>query len=257
MDATRGSTDDAADTSGLLVDRCRGAEVAIVAFGGMAQALGMPPFEFFGQLRSIPAHRVFVRDHEQCWYHRGVAGISHDLASTTLALEETLASLAPRRVVCVGTSAGGYAALLFGYRLGVDEVLAFGPQVAISKEFRAAIGDERWTQEIAHLPDRAESHEARDLARVLIEPTGTTHRLYVGKRELLDVAHGRHLAGAPGVVLRELDASHNTAGHLRRTGALPVVLHRAATGRLSVPLVVRQAIWRTVRAARSRLPGWA
>ena len=45
----------------------------------------------------------------------------------------------------LGSSAGGYAALLFGRLLEADEVHAFGPQTFISPSLRLRYSDNWWS----------------------------------------------------------------------------------------------------------------
>jgi hypothetical protein len=58
----------------------------LVAFGGMAGQLGMPPFEFFKATGGIPVKRLFVRDLHQAWYHRGIPGHGDTLVDAAASL---------------------------------------------------------------------------------------------------------------------------------------------------------------------------
>lgn len=44
----------------------------LVSFGGIAQGLGMPVFEFFNSISDIPCDKIFLRDFHQAWYQKGV-----------------------------------------------------------------------------------------------------------------------------------------------------------------------------------------
>ena len=55
-------------------------------------------------------------------------------------LRAELARVRPSRVVTIGASMGGYAAIRAGLALGAGAVLAFGPQVFINPSQRDALG---------------------------------------------------------------------------------------------------------------------
>jgi hypothetical protein len=86
----------------------------LVTFGGIAHRLAMPPFEFFRLASALEVSKVFLRDLDESWNHRGVRGLSTDVESTAEALERIVSETAAERVVFTGNSAGGYASLLFG-----------------------------------------------------------------------------------------------------------------------------------------------
>src|SRR5207247_419307 len=98
----------------------------IVAFGGIGGGVGVPHYEFFRVLDGLRVNRVFVRDIDQRFYHRGVRGLGVAFAEVGANLE---ALLPPRSetVVFVGSSAGGFAAIALGSLIGVDRVVAVAP----------------------------------------------------------------------------------------------------------------------------------
>ncbi|HEX5224860.1 MAG TPA: hypothetical protein VFW29_07005, partial [Solirubrobacteraceae bacterium] len=119
-------------------------DTLLIAFGGMNQRIGIPPFEFFAAAGDIPVKRMFVRDLSQAWYHRGVPGAGADLMSVHELLAKTVAQHRVKRLVTAGGSAGGYAALVFGTLLGADTVLCFSPQTTLDMSELARMGDHRW-----------------------------------------------------------------------------------------------------------------
>ncbi len=104
----------------------------VVSFAGHGLGLGtLPRPEFVGFLSKHFAHldKHFFIDKTNTWYHRGIEGKSSDIPSTVAYLRTVIAGYS--RVVFIGSSAGGYAALLFGSLLAVDTVLAFKPQTIL------------------------------------------------------------------------------------------------------------------------------
>lgn len=111
----------------------------IVCFGGMAlQFGGILPFEFLKYLSSLyrdSCDLIFYIDHHQCWYHKGIEGITIDVDSTVSYLNDIIQrSSHYQKVIFLGTSAGGYASILFGSLCSrVDHVISFIPQTILHK----------------------------------------------------------------------------------------------------------------------------
>ena len=96
--------------------------------------------EFAGAFRRAGiSHGLFVRDPLRAWYLRGIGDAGHSFESVVARLEEERARLRPARVITVGSSMGGYAAIRAGLALRADVVLAFGPQVVLAPSERAAL----------------------------------------------------------------------------------------------------------------------
>lgn len=110
----------------------KGSDETLIVFGGMATRPSMPPKEFFASFSERHINIIFVKDFQQCWYQNGLMGLSDDMESTV----DYLKSLIPSRtkkLTCLGTSAGGYAAIRIGVDLNASRILSFAPQTNISK----------------------------------------------------------------------------------------------------------------------------
>jgi len=215
----------------LSFDLGRDSRTLVVAFGGMAGALGMPPFEFFKATGGIPVKRLFVRDLHQAWYHRGIPGYGSTLQTAAAALRELLAGHQVERLVVAGNSAGGYAALSFGTLLGADTVLCFAPQTVLDLELLAAWDDHRWDDQLHELVDSgaldrrwADLHRALPPARC----ADTRYEVYYDRTHECDRLHAERLTGLEGLALHPLEGgAHDVALMLRDSGELERVLHRA------------------------------
>jgi hypothetical protein len=114
--------------------------VAFAAMGGGGGGVGR--HEFVASLsRAGATHCLFVRDPFQLWYLAGTGTDDADrtFAGVVRAIADEVAKVSPRRLATVGASMGGYAAIRAGLALRADSVLAFGPQVFIGTEERAAL----------------------------------------------------------------------------------------------------------------------
>jgi hypothetical protein len=109
-----------------------GNKTAIVCFGGKGLKFGgILPFEFLNYLSSNYQDQCdlyFFIDEHQSWYHEGIKGITTSIDDTVLYLKNLLRNY--DKVLFMGTSAGGYAAILFGSLCNVN-VISFIPQTKL------------------------------------------------------------------------------------------------------------------------------
>ena len=107
-------------------------EVLLISFGGIGMMMsGIPPFEFLKSLNEwFPQYdKKFIIDIHQCWYHKGIGGLSSSIEETKVVLEKLIKGY--KKVIFLGVSAGGYAAILFGSLLKIRNVVAFLPQTIL------------------------------------------------------------------------------------------------------------------------------
>ena len=110
-------------------------KILMVCFGGMTQTLGgIFPFEFKNFLLSTYEDKydcIFYVDKNQCWYHRGLLNITNNIDETADYLNKKIQKGNYNKVIFMGSSAGGYAAILFGSLCKVNHVVAFYPQTKL------------------------------------------------------------------------------------------------------------------------------
>lgn len=110
-----------------------GATQTYVIFGSLSDGEIVSKLEFFGSVRDTGQNRVFVSDFGQLWYQDGLIGLTENRADTIPLLRDYLADL-PRPFTFLGSSAGGYAALLFGAALDAERIIAFAPQTFLTSK---------------------------------------------------------------------------------------------------------------------------
>ncbi|HEY8152752.1 MAG TPA: hypothetical protein VII72_01350 [Myxococcota bacterium] len=202
----------------------------LVAFGGIAGALGMPPFEFFKLSADLDCKRIFVRDLRQAWYHEGLPGISEDLPGIARFLRARMQESRAERFVFVGNSMGGYAAILLGALAGAHAVHAISPQTFIDRWRRLLFWDRRWRREIARVHALPQARwDVFDLRGALPRlPAVPQIELHYSSQSRIDSLHARRMRGAPGVTLHPHgEGGHQVVARLRDTGALRSLLVRA------------------------------
>jgi hypothetical protein len=195
----------------------------LVAFAGVIGKMGMPTFEFFNITKGLRINRIFVRDLDRLWYQRGIGELGEDLPSAALGLRSVIDTVGPSRIVTVGNSGGGYAAIAFGALLEADEVLAISPQTVLGRVEAVRYRESTW----AHVTERLQAaggpdERYADLAQMLtfssFRPSCHVH--YAAANEI-DALHAEHLSGVPGVELHpHQHHDHNVITRLRDEGKL-------------------------------------
>jgi len=197
----------------------------VISFGGMISKLGMAPKEFMKSFIDKNINILFLKDFQQCWYQKGLLGISKNVVETVEFIRGEL-PINQQHVCTVGTSAGGYAAILFGVLLGADKVIAFGPQTIINKNiFKRFKSVDSREQELGT------DTRFLDLIQVLesTEYNGEIH-VHFAENHPVDRQAAERLSSFPTVRLHSYPGDdHNIAGWLKRNGKLNEILAGAVT----------------------------
>lgn len=101
----------------------RGSDVLMVSFGGRYEG-----FNFVNLAERLGFDGLFFRDGRLDWYTAGVCGISGGVDEACGFIRDVIGRKSRRRVLCIGQSSGGYAALRFGLEILPDAIVAFSPQ---------------------------------------------------------------------------------------------------------------------------------
>ena len=123
----------------LLIDASSSSDTLVLAFGGMRLRMGISIFEFRKILSNFDAKHLFVKDYQRKFYQYGLLPGGNVTQALNL-IEEAIEKIGPKRIVVIGNSGGGHAALLFGFLLlkdgfPVEKIHAFVPRFRVEKEF--------------------------------------------------------------------------------------------------------------------------
>jgi hypothetical protein len=208
-----------APRDGIHLDLDHDSSTLVVAFAGLKGFLGgFPAFEFKNILSSVHVKSAYLRDHYAAWYHRGVVDIGPDIDAIAAKLRELHEEA--ERLVMIGNSAGGYAALLFGALLDC-ETHVFSPQTFIDPQLLRDAGDHRWDEELNVLlaSGRFDSRYG-DLAPVLAGSDGRFN-VYYGALDDIDFKHVSRVRDLAQVTLNPIEGCHHrVVKHLRDSGWL-------------------------------------
>jgi hypothetical protein len=215
-------------SSNLVIESGKDPSRLIIAFTGFHGGLNVPVFDFLGATGMMSASRILLRDPLQLLYLKGCRPDEPSFDRLLRRLRREIESLGARHVSCVGTSGGGFAAMLFGHLLGVDRVHAFAPTVAGSVLLSMKRRD--WAQlkqrtaplhlllELTH----PWMWKYLDLKKLLSEWNGRTEfTVHVCGDNPGDMSRVERLRGAPHVRIEAHPCrTHQVAKYLIRSGKL-------------------------------------
>jgi hypothetical protein len=193
---------------GCLIDRVHPCRPLIISFG-FADWMTLPPFDFFGRIkkleqrRGIALNRLLLRDPLNAWYQRGIPGLGTHVDEVVGTLRSLIRSIRPSRVITIGQSMGGYAAIMFGMLLDADPIVAFAPVSHLNPREASCYGDWRYVPTMYRLeedPPKSCYFDLVSLGRTL-DYRGTLHVIFGthpgnddGVSGSLDAMHALRLA---------------------------------------------------------------
>ncbi len=193
----------------------QGSKTVIFAFCGRKHRLGMPLWLTQRWMSQFDASIVYLRDFRDLHYLGGVR--SWDSRDRTLiSLNWIAEQLKAERVLCMGNSSGGYAALDYGLALGAEAVLSFSGGTNLEPEFNTFLNRADGAAAIREAFPNAPLN-LRDL--YLAAPRRPRSILVYGDQCWDDRLHSENMRGVPDVRLWPLKGF---IGH----GSLPELIRR-------------------------------
>lgn len=215
----------------ILVEAGADPEVLVIACTGFKGGLMMPTLDFLALTKLTGYSRILLLDTSQTCYLGGLPPLFADYAALLAHLRACIDRLAPRKIICIGASSGGFAALLFGHELVADYVHAFSPYTYLDHASVARYGDPdaagaraaAYTR-IHALP--ADVRRLFDLQQVLAQDNGRTrYFIHACRNSRWDMLRAKHVERCPGAVVVGYPCqSHGVAATLARAGLLDELL---------------------------------
>jgi hypothetical protein len=190
------------DGSEVIQSAPAGLTVTAVVFTGLADraTFDLPVFDSFLAARGVNA--VYLRDFSRSLFLHGVDALGPDRDSSCSALKRLIYDFGGERLVCIGNSAGGFAAMDWSHELRPDHIIGLSAPTNVSLEFVEAIGERR-AAAVARRVAALHSRERLDLRTQLVDADPRTPiTLHYGEAMELDRAHALALADLPQVELR-------------------------------------------------------
>jgi hypothetical protein len=200
----------------------------IIAFSGLnSRFAGISIFEFKTFLyKYFDCNFIFCKDSNKKWYFKGLAGYSSGINDTVRKLKSFIQEHHFTKVITLGNSCGGFAALLFGNLLAADDIIAFSPQTFIDDKNKKISGDARWASEMSDVEQNALPDERHYLdIHNLQESKAQRITIVFGLAEANDCIHAYRMNDWANVRLIEIpNGDHHVVKELRDNGELLGIL---------------------------------
>ena len=208
----------------------------IITFGGMVHNLSEPVYEFKRFLNNSfneEIHFIFIKDSFQTWYLNGIKGTCTDKENSKIDesvefLKNIINKINYNKIATIGSSAGGYASILFGILLKVDSILSFSPQIFIDTDNRKSLFDKRWGNsfDLGLLNKRycIYSEKYFDLSK--LKNNINSIIIVVGLRDLDDIIHSRKLLKYDNVKIYECISGHSNVKKLMSNNYLSIIINK-------------------------------
>jgi hypothetical protein len=254
--------------STVMVDRVADAAVLLVSFAVFPGADGKAAFDFVGVTSQLPATRVFFRDPKMLWYQMGVENVGRTVPEVAAYVKRLRMQEQVNRVVVIGNSGGGFAAILFGTLAGADEIHAFNPSTKLLVE-----SDTSYPEQLALLHREAGlDNPYIDLRKILLQKPDANPAIYIhySSGDKKDRHQAQYLRDIPHVHLLQYPfVSHHLARYLAKRGVLTEIVQEAIAARTPELLTIvnrqrrvayllypqRRGIW-FVSKVWNRLAAW-
>lgn len=127
---------------GILHEEGANPDMFVIAFSGAEAGLMMHPYEFMAVTRLMDRPRIYLQDRYNVWYQNGINEKVSNFESLCACLGDKVRKSDTNKLLILGVSSGGFAALLAGHILRADYVHAFGPQTRI--DLQSLIRPSEW-----------------------------------------------------------------------------------------------------------------
>lgn len=185
------------------------ADALLVVFSGhfanLAERGAEIPFEFrrFLSRHPLSIHLLFLRDPTMTWYLDGIEGVGNTVDEIASFISRERELLAVPSLFTLGSSMGGFAALLFGHILQADVVLAFGPQVFLDTKTRRELEVDSYSYaprlaEVEQLAAASHNEKYLKLTNFVPFKFGKAH-IHLGQNEPSDLRQAARLNNLPNV----------------------------------------------------------
>lgn len=194
----------------------------IISFAGLGDQ-----FNFGKTLRELDVNAIYLRDMNHNWYLNGLEGIGNSVDEVKEFLSQKSKEYEAPYVLSLGTSAGGFAALLYGSLLQVDEILAFSPQTFMNRWNCIRYLDHRWLDRVVQIYQGPQSNRAYlDLKQMSYDKMPSVTLVY-DKTHRLDRIHANRVNGQAIKHLGQHGGGHTLVHELRNSGFLHNIIKQS------------------------------
>lgn len=225
--------DDLGDRDVQIV-RVDGATATVLVFASWDGLVSYLPLGHIDRLLppDIPANVVYLRDFRAQAYLKGIAGLGVDEAQTIERLRALLQGLGAPRLVTLGASGSGFAAVRYGALLGADLAVSFAGPTSfrrLARESRPSLSNP-WF--VLNRLWESDTSLPKDLAPIVRDHPSTRVWQVFGSDCATDAGSAQLIAGFPNVTLKAIPgvADHWVLLHLIAQQGFEDLLTDALTG---------------------------
>ena len=201
---------------------CSTSDHLVIVFSGVHSR----NFTGYRLFEDIPVNRLFIRDPGQSWYNGPIPHLCNTPIELLKQIRKVTDGFHRSRITLVGSSMGGYAAILFGCLLEAGQVVAFGPQLYLDAN-------------LPNTPGYKQKLYYPCLHPLIAQNNGATQFIfYMGSEELPDFFQVAPSARHPHVTVHCVyGAPHNVIAHLNEMNLLKPMLESYAAGCSYTPII--------------------
>ena len=193
----------------------------VISFAGLGAH-----FEFRNSLSTKSINSIFIRDLSHQWYLNELTDIGNGVNEIRHFLNNQIIRMNPAQIIFIGTSAGGFAALLYGTLLKVNKIIVFSPQTFRSKWLCLWNWDYRWLDRVADIYEHP-CFDGRFLdVRPYLKNFNGQINVYYGEDNRLDRIHARRIEIGQVNLFALKSKEHNLAGQLRDSRKLNEIIDK-------------------------------
>ncbi|GEP01937.1 alpha/beta hydrolase [Methylobacterium haplocladii] len=168
-------------------------------------------FDFVNTAIKYNQNAIFVRDRSNLWYQYGLPHVAQNVVGLAKIIKDETRSF--DRIVCIGPSMGGYAALLFGHLLEADLAFGISPQIRIGRTYSQELSDPRFEAWYAPLESGSPTPQFFALDQVLPVEGYVRYHVIVGSDAWVDHQHANLISSRPDFKLIQAEnCGHNDVG---------------------------------------------
>ena len=193
----------------------------------------IPTFIFYNFLKKYKnIDKLFLRDINCRYYLTGLKNTSNSFEETKDFLKNFVKEPKYKKIIGLGCSAGGYAAILYGHLLKFTKVIAFSPQTVLNDTKELLIEDIYNAPKTCKWLRNLNKHstffqEILDLKNLL--PFNTSIDIHYARRANhgTDKKHALYIQSKNCKIIEHESANHMIALELRDTGKLEDIINKS------------------------------
>lgn len=197
-----------------------GSDRLLLVFTGLAARLSIPVMFFHQFIKTMRTNVLYLYDDRRLMFLGGVTSLAPTYAGTLDAIRGMADSLGARRILSLGNSGGGYAAIRYGTDLDAERILCISPPTTFHPEM---LERDRRARTVAQRLLVEQPEMCVDLRPYLEgRPHRPPIRVFYAEHVAEDRLHALNLAGLDGVQIEAVPGAteHHLMPTLHKRGKL-------------------------------------